>query len=323
MQLITDQLIKSLAVRDGIESIKNDIELLEQFKSHATGCGLESLDTISGKLIEKGLAERYPNYFTVGSGLEGIGTLVDTLKKGLASIKKLGRKGLKPVVKDTTKKMLDEVRNTYANQKWIDEKSEKTGMVSVKGITFYTGSADDLAGLIKGAKHVFDTFNSAVEDCASQTSKAWGVVSGGAVIAEKAGDDKEKQAAAYEQFIKVMPESPRKTLPLELPKLDLTDNGGKLPALSKAEVKQVGDVMVMLIEGIYEIYHRAENSRLQCGFSDEELDALPKSKLVQVLFEYGHWENINDNVTYMSEKAEGYLLKMTQGFEAYVLSSIK
>lgn len=323
MQLITNDLIQQLSVTSGIEGLKQDIELLTQFVAHANGVGLESLDTPTGKLIESGLAARYPDHFKTGTGLEGIGNLIDTLKKGLAGFKKMGRGNLKPIITKTTKSVLDEVKKTYANQSWIDDRTEKTGMVKVGAITTFTGSSDDLAGLLKGALDFFANLDGAVEKAASETATIWGKIDGALSKAKEAGDDEAKQDELLKKLESLVPEKPNKTITSEFPKMDVHDNGGKLPALSKTEVKQVGDIIVKLTKGIYEIANRAEESRLHCGFDDDDFDAAPDGKVKTFIRGFGHWEDLNNNVSELAEKAGVELLKLAQAFEAYILASVK
>lgn len=323
MQLITDDFIKSIRIREGVEAIRADLDLLEAFVTHVNGCGLESLDSPSGQLIESGLVARYPDYFVQGSGLEGIGSLIDSLKKGLAGFKKAGRGNLKPIITKATKSMLDEVKKTYASQSWIDARTEKTGMVKVSAITTFTGSSDDLAGLLKGALDFFANQDGAVEKAASETATIWGKIDGALSKAKEAGDDEAKQDELLSKLESLVPEKPNKTITSEFPKMDVHDNGGKLPALSKTEVKQVGDLIVKLVNGIYEIANRAEESRLHCGFDDDDFEKAPDGKVKTFIEGFGHWEDLNNNVSELAEKAGVNLLKLAQAFEGYILASVK
>lgn len=325
MSFITDEFIKSLAVRAGTEAIERDIELLERYRSNAIGCGLESLDNPTGQLIESGLAARYPEHYKVGSGLEGIGGLVDTLKKALGGLKKAGRGKVKPFIDKQTKTVAAQVKDTYVNQKWLDEHKENHGMIDHKPVTAFTGSVENgkLDELIAAGKDVLTLYTNAVKDSAKKTQEFWNKLKPFEAKARKAEKGSDEAKAVLEEMNKAFPEGPIAALPKDLPKITNEDNGGKGPALSKAEVKEAGEFILAIFAAADEIWSTAEQCRVSYGFGDSLDEEVPDKALVSKLDDLGYWDDLSNNVSDMAETASTYFLGMAKGFESLIVKSLK
>lgn len=322
MQLITDQFIESFLVRSGVEALQNDAALIEQFLSHANGCGLESLDNITGKLIEQGLVARYPDHFKVGSGLEGLGELVGKIKQAVVNLTKMGRGKLPPVLIKQTKSAVEEVNKTYTNQTWLDDHKEKKGITSIAGITKYAGSADDLNGLIANAVKLIKLYKDGVDASAKETKAWWDKIKPFEAKGKKAAPGSPEAKALLEEVTKLFPVYPEKVIARKIPVSAMEDNGGKLPLLSKTEVKQVGELIVDLLESSYDILDVAAECRINYGFTDEMNDYVKDPDLSHALYNAGDWEGLNTSVSEMAEETSKILFKLAQAFEQYITSSI-
>ena len=76
MTILTTKSGKPIDIGAGIEELKADLDALCQYKTGFVNAGLESMDYPTGNLIQSGMAAKYPDIFTVGSGMEGIDTSV-------------------------------------------------------------------------------------------------------------------------------------------------------------------------------------------------------------------------------------------------------
>lgn len=146
-------------VATGMESIQNDINLIQQFIDHANGCGLESLDSVTGRLIESGLNARYPEYFEMGSGVEGLKELVSSLKKGLEGLKKRFKGKLPAELTKVTGDLENAIKKTYGNPAWYADKDETNKPVDASALAKLVGdikSGSDVVTVVSAAIKKYD-----------------------------------------------------------------------------------------------------------------------------------------------------------------------
>lgn len=84
---------KPVDIAAGIESLTADLSRLQAYKAGYISSGLESMDYPAGNLIESGLAAKYPDHFTIGSGIEGIDKLIARLTSGIEGLTLIMEKG--------------------------------------------------------------------------------------------------------------------------------------------------------------------------------------------------------------------------------------
>lgn len=164
MKHILDTLTPILDLRAGMESMRNDVELLTGFLAHANGCGLESLDNTTGKLIESGLVTRYPDHFQVGSGLEGLKELVSALKNGLDGLKKkFDNKKLMPILAKAGYDLDVELKKTYANKAWYNDKTETGKVVNATELAKLVGDIKTSADIIPKVSGALTAYGSVID----------------------------------------------------------------------------------------------------------------------------------------------------------------
>lgn len=162
MKEALEQIELLTTVDAGMESIQTDINLIEQFLTHANGCGLESLDGPAGSLIEIGLAARYPTHFETGGGLEGLKELVGTLKKGLEGLKKRFKGKLPPQLSAATKDLEGEIKKTYGNASWFSDKDETGRAVDTSALAKLVGDIKSGADVVNVVSTAFKNYENAI-----------------------------------------------------------------------------------------------------------------------------------------------------------------
>lgn len=207
MKDVLDNLDFAVNVRSGMESIENDISLIEQFLTHANGCGLESLDGVTGQLIESGLAARYPEHFKVGGGLEGLGELVGKLKQGLVGLKKSFKGKLPQQLTKITGDLDSAVKKTYANPAWYADKDATDKPVSTVELAKIVGdvkSGGDIVSAVAAAFKQYDTaLNSNLKEVNAYIPKTLEIVKKAKTLA---GDDAALTKFANEQIAILEPQ---------------------------------------------------------------------------------------------------------------------
>jgi len=149
-------------VSASMESLQTDISLIEQFLTHANGCGLESLDTPSGQLIELGLEARYPTHFKAGSGLEGLQELVGVLKKGLDGLKKRFKGKLPAELVKATGDLENAIKKTYGNPGWFADKDETDKPVSTAELAKIVGDIKSGSDVVSAVSAAFKKYDAAL-----------------------------------------------------------------------------------------------------------------------------------------------------------------
>lgn len=326
MQLITDELIKSLCLREGAESIKADVDLLEAFVSHANGCGLESLDTPSGKLIESGLAVRYSDHFVQGSGLEGISGLIATLKKGLEGIKKLARGKGKAAIIKSAEPLTKEIDKTYTNNLWWGNKQVKETPPTTNGLAKLIGDFSDFASLKSALTTAQKTMTDAYTASTKQTEAYSAVVD---KIVVKIGKMKGKSSEEMTAFANGAIEELKKlkdAMNDDLPEIK-AGSSTELPAMTTEDGKSLGELMKGLLSWGVDIEMEAEDNRIEYGagqdtFDDNE-EAGDNDAMSKLQWNYLYWEATTEANSNLAEKIYKWSLQVAQAIEVVINSAVK
>ncbi|QXO10158.1 hypothetical protein pEaSNUABM37_00197 [Erwinia phage pEa_SNUABM_37] len=324
MQLITDSFIKSLFIRSGMESIQADIDLLEAFTTHVNGCGLESLDSPSGQLIEAGLVARYPDHFVAGSGLEGIGSLIDTLKKGLDGIKKMARGKAKPFMEKQSYGVAKEIKATYMSEAWYKNKDAIGKPVNVSGLAKLISSFTDYAGIgaaiTADEKLIDDGFEKSADATAALAKRA--VKDNKDLLKIKDLDDVEPAAAKLLAEWKPLVAA----LSSELPEIK-SGSATTIDGLTVEQALAVGKLMYQLIEWAFDLEGKAEDVRIYnggLGQDDvpEKLSDVSKS-LEEVYWNCWYWESLTRANSNYADNAATWAFSVAQQLEQLIINSVK
>lgn len=326
MQLITDEWINGLLIRSGVEALQNDLDLIEQFVKHANGCGLESLDTPTGKLIETGLAARYPDHFKMGAGVEGLNGLIAVLKKGIEGIKNLTRGKGKAVITKTVDPVKNEIDKTYANNAWWGGKEVKVTPPTTSGLSTLIGDFSDFASLKTALTSAQKTMSDAYNASTKQT-EAYGDVVDKVVneIKKTKGKSQEEMTAfansKIEQLKKLLD-----AMSSELPEIK-AGSSTSIPTLSAEDGKALGQLMKDVISWGVDIEMDAEDNRCTYGagqdtFKDNE-EAEDNDAMSKLQWNFLYWEAATDANSTLAEKIYKWSLKVAQAMEVVINSAVK
>jgi hypothetical protein len=327
MQLITDKLSDVVFISASVESLQSDVELITQFLDHANGCGLESLDSASGKLIEKGLASRYPEHFVAGAGLEGITDLVAKLKKGIEGLKKMARGKAKPFLEKQISVASADIEKTYANKAWLDERGSTGKDVTVGELSKAIGSFKDFSGLISAVEAVKKTLGDAFDAHCKQTAdyikKADVVINNAPKLRGKSDDELFEYAKEQIAIFKPLRDALKTTMP-EIK----GGNTTTISTITTEQAKQLGDLMLDLLDfgGICE--EKAEDLRMAGGgqdiFEDLELGEVPAEEaLGDLQWSYLYWESATHYNSELADKIASFTFTIIQKLEKVIISALK
>lgn len=323
MTVINDVLLSQLQVGRGIKALEADAALLDQFMNNATGCGLESLDSVSGKLIESGLAARYPDYFEIGSGLEGIGNLLTNLKTAVTKLKGAfkGKKAEEIVAKPTTD-ALKALDSRYTNGFWGKWVSTPVPQVKVTGLPALVQ-----AGPFVDVKAQVESFLTAREAELQRGVNAllayWqGILP---TFLKLRDATEEQEVLDLLATIKKYSETTRLEYDpdYEFPK---APSGGVLPTLSKEEAEQAIEFAKALVQRSKDIY-KILDPVFEIGIKDDDADAYldNASKFPSAPVRYTDkimaLVVLTDNINYFAENIRDYMFKIVNGLEDWIESS--
>lgn len=325
MQLITDEFIKSLSLRAGAEALQADVDLLEQYVTAATGCGLESLDHPAGKLIESGLAARYPDHFKVGSGLEGIASLLSSLKKGLNGLKKMARGKAKPFLEKQSYGVVQEIKKTYMSDSWYKGKEAIGKPIDVSGLAKLIGPFTDYAGIATAIKADEKTIDAAFEDSADETDALYKRAKQDAkALRALPKEQRAEQATALLAAWKPLLEA----LNSDLPEIK-HGSATKIDGLTVEQAKAVGDLMYQVLEWGFLLENKAEDVRTyNGGLGQEYINALDKDgdapDVVGTLFwNCWYWESLSDANSTFADNGVKWTFSVAQQLEQLIINSVK
>lgn len=319
--IITDKFILAYGLRAGMEELQQDLNNLEKFYTARLSVGVESLDDPFGSLIVAGMVAKYPVHFKVGSGLEGIGNLIESLKKGIAGLKKLGRGKTKPVLDKQTQPILNEVNKTYASPKWAEDQTSAKGSVSISPIVKLVGGAKDYDELVNNVNAAVKFYKDAVADVEKKTEAYWNKVEPFLAKAKKAKGD--GIDSVLTDLLKAVPETADKTLTTTSVVYEPKSGNENIFALSKENLTACGKLIAELFSEVYNIEEIAEDARINYGWSDRDFDGLEEGKLEKALWYRGFWEDLTTPVTEFAEDAAKQVLGIAKALEQVIVVSIK
>lgn len=319
--IITEAFINTYGLHAGLESMERDLVMLNKFHQGRLSVGAESLDDPTGSLVAHGMAAKYPMYFKVDAGLEGIGNLVDTLKKGIAGLRKLARGKAKAIITKQTAPIIAEVKKTYANSAWAEEQTSAKGSVSVAAVVKLIGGVKDFDEIVKKVGDLVKFYRTAVVDSEKETKDYWKKVEPFGKKAKNAS--KEDADNVISELAKAVPELPGKVINGKLPEYKLQDDNDRIFAISKENLPKAGALILSLFESANELEEIAETARINYGFGDFDFEDIPTKGLSDALYFRGFWEHLTWNVTEVAEDAAKKLLDVAKGVEQVILASIK
>lgn len=316
MTVLTAGLLSQLMIRTGLNSLEKDVELLDSYLNHARNCGLESLDSASGKLIELGLAERYPTHFKMGGGLEGIGALLGKLKSAVGSLKGT-TKDKKPteLVHKPTAEALASVDSTYGDAFWSSYQA-KEGDVKVA----------ILSGLVKGgnvasvktqAEGFVKKHEATLRTGVAAIQKFW--TGGEAILKNMSRDtDIEKREQASLDLAIYTREHELKTVDDEIGQIP---HGGDFPALSESEAKAAVALIKALLQHSEDIY-KIINPLLDVGITkdDPRLNDLSPHDKSEVLAYFGR-DRLLEAPAFLAENSRQFMFDIVRGLEQWIAAS--
>lgn len=319
--IITDDLFAKAFVSHGIEGLEADVELLDQFITHANGCGLESLDTPAGRLIEAGLTSRYPSHFELGSGVEGLKELVTKLKKGVEGLKKMARGKAKPFIQTMERETTAEINKTYANAAWYKDKDATGKAVSVSGLASLIGDVSNYADIERQINATFKELNAYSENVLKEIRAYWGKAKPFYDRAVKAkGDEADKVVS---DLITALPKRASQSFDESLPKL----GGGKgetIEPLTIAQAEALGSLLSEVLKKSVKLAYQAADMVEDIGISDpEEYDAIEDKELAREVWIRTYWEDYFMPMDRVSKKACDFGVDIMKQLEAIILSSVK
>lgn len=320
MQLFTHDAINHIRLRSGLNALRSDLELLEQYHKSAIGCGLESFDTPVGRLIEAGLAERYPTHFQIGSGLEGIGDLIGKIKSGIAGILKKMKESKTAAAKSESnppKKTIkpdylaSEVKKTYGNPSWVKSLDLKDGDASVASLAKLVGDAENILGFLSNIDKVIADYTKTFKACEGETAGVWKKYASWLAKAKAAGDDADKIAAVAAQIKAAALPNPS-DIKNTVPEI-VAGSKTTIPALDHDDLVKIGAKMVQLVEFGLKLLVDAEEFRTDDYGFGSDVWMLP-DELCDLL-SAGYWEPLCANLDELAEKGETQMLFICQALE--------
>lgn len=325
MRSLNNAVIAALQVRSGLNSLEKDIADLEAFMKHANGCGLESLDNTTGRLIEAGLITRYPDHFKMGSGLEGISNLLNTLKTAVTKLKGAfkGKKAEEIVAKPTSD-ALRALDNRYTNGFWGKWFGAEVPQVKVTGL-----AALVQAGSFVEVKAQVEAFLTARESELQRGVTALLTYWQGILPVFLKLRDATEEQEVMDLLAAIKTYSERTPLGYEpdynFPK---AASGGVLPTLSKEEAVQAIEFAKALVQRSKDIY-KILDPVWDVGIKDDDADCYLDNarKIPAAPIRYTDkimsMAVLTDMVSYYTEQIRDYMFKVIEGLEDWIESSEK
>lgn len=323
MSVIDKTIYDSLGVVSGIRGIANDIARLEDYQQAAMSAGVESLDYPAGKLVEAGVVAMYPDHFKMGSGMEGIGSLITTLKLTLAKVKGLKKgQGQGELVAKPTEAAVKAMDKQYSSSFWGGWSSKETEEVKPTGLLSLVKG-----GSVEEVKKQVDDFLEAREKELTKSVegllKYWNDIL--PVFKQLQNEtDPEKLSDLVAAIIEY---SETTRIPDEAPeKLPKTASGGSLPTLSEEDAKAVVTYIGVLLtrtKDIYKITDPAMDVGIKENDDDSYLDNAFDQKINDVKHAYKCYDVwlLTDNVCTYLEEVREYMFNVIKGLEDWVAKS--
>lgn len=323
MQTLDTELLAKLQITAGLNGLEKDVENLEAFMDHATGCGLESLDNTTGKLIESGLAARYPSHFEIGSGLEGISNLLSNLKTAVAKLKGAFKgKKVEEIVAKPTADALRALDSRYTSGFWGKWTASDVPQVKVTGLP-----ALIQAGPFVDVKAQVETYLSTREAELQRGVNALLAYWQGILPTFLKLRDATEEQEILDLLATIRKYSETTRLEYDpdyvMPK---AASGGVLPTLSKEEAEQAIEFAKALLQRSKDIY-KILDPVFEIGIKDDDADTYldNASKFPSAPVRYTDkimaMVVLTDNISYFAENIRDYMFKVIDGLEDWIESS--
>jgi len=311
-----------ISASGGVESLQADVDLIERFLVHANGCGVESLNTVSGALIESGLSTRYPDHFKVGSGIEGLRELVDKLKTGISGLKKRFKGKLPAELKKAAVDLESAIKKTYGNRSWYSDKDETGKSVSTVELAKVVGDVKSAEEVSSTPAAAFKLYDVAINDYAKNI-KAY-ITETHKVVDQlnKLGDDDEAlKKYAAEQFAILRPKLDSLNTRVEIK----PGNGAADIKLSKEQCVAIGDEMARIVNWYYNELIDFEEPYLD-AVGDSDLDHLGIVELNEVdklYYHCLHWEAVLGGGEELYAKCADFMKNVLVQMEKMIITALK
>jgi len=322
MSALTPEQLAALQVFKGLESMEQDIELLSQFQQHAIGCGLESLDSPSGKLVEQGLVARFPGHIQTGSGLEGIGNLLTSLKDAVSKLKGVF-KGKTPeqIIEKPTDAAKKALLGTYTSGFWGKYKTKEADTVKapslltlVKGGTFAEVKAQLESTIGDGEKQA--------KDFADELVKYW---TGVKPLFEKLKAE-ENAVVLLDICNEIIAYADDNKLPVAPSGFNAMSSGGTLAPLSESEANDAVTYLIDLLDRSQKIYGMTDQG-YGVGITNDDADSyldtvtdVKNAPIKNIYKAFGRPE-LTNGMSQFVEEVRGYIFSAITGLEAWVEAS--
>lgn len=309
MAIITDERRSILFMRTGVESLQKDVVTISDYRKSLMGTGLNSLDYPAGRLIASGLHASYPDHFKLGGGLEDLDGLIETLEGATSAGEDLVNdidKTIETVEKVSTD-IVEEVKETYTSQEWIDEHKFELGKTSVPALAKLVAgnNLDEVSGNVPPIIKAFET---ALKTATSSITSYWGKVSG-KVESIKGEEDKEKRDELIKELNDLADDLPKDAI------MPVIGSGAdsNYQGLNKKNIADAGELIITLVEGADGLLEITKPA-FECGL-DESVEGV-KDNLVSK-------ESLLKDLKKLTEDARTYLVDIAAAIEEWIAESSK
>lgn len=324
MTIVNKDLYAPSTVTTGLKSVIDDINLIESYHTAAISSGMESLDYPAGKLIEQSLATKYPEYFRIGSGMEGVASLLSNLKVVSSKVKNaLKGKTHTDLVTKPTSDALKALDKQYSSGFWGNWKAKEVETVKPTGLlacvkggsiseiksqvdTYLTARETELKAGVAGALKYWDGILPVFKKLQTETD-------------EDALWDLLGEAQKYSEQTKMNDQPPE-----SFPK---ADTGGTLPTLTVEDAKAAADYIKDLLTRSKEIYAIVDPA-FEIGIKEDDADAYldNASKVkgnppIRYLHKCYNVHALTEEVTGYTEEIRDYMFKVIKGLEEWIEKS--
>lgn len=311
----------------GIEKLESDLNLIQTYADSTIGCGMESLDAPSDKLAERYFATAYPDHYKLGSGQEGIKDLIEKIKSGIKGLKNILKSGKSdPLLKSTTTNVREEVKKTYCSDSWIEKQTFKFGKVSVPELGKLV-AGDDLDSVKTATESQMKLFEETLKAQLKVICDFWSKVESASEKVVKESDDMTTDAfkSAIDAFMKAAGTSnPAECEEESIPEYPVSKESS-FQALTKDTVKDVGALIITLMEMCVKLESMAEDARIDFG-GGQDLFIEPGEGLTKEQSDrlYGvYWDVLHNGPSTRANKMATHLFDVARALEQWIIASLK
>lgn len=309
-----------------LASLTQEHRLINDYLTNRYSAGLESFDQPADHLIALGLSDKYPHYFQLSAGNEGLAELLKKIGNALTVFKKAVTSGNRPKLAGKLfDPALKEIANTYASADYVEGKRANMGKSIVGALMYYTGHIDKegiLAELPKRAA----AFVVLGEKLLKDTETYWGHLES-YVKKLKALDNDDVEGArkilaeAYSKYGAPINHFTFREAEYVAPKH--WDPKAEVTNLKLAEVTLAGQGMVQLLEAASRVSDIADKM-IQVGDyydTDKDLAWIAKAKVPHLdVLCWDNYMSLPNNAQCAMIEA---IMDMVELIEKWILGSIK